>query len=232
MWSSRSPRRTASIFWRATLASSMCDARIRRRGPRRVEQRPSDGRGWRTVASRRDRLAWSWHRSRLARGSDARGVFEHAFSPRRHRALACGRRRNRSEPVACGALAHHPRRTARDVRALRHPVGGGRVAAGSRLAGLVVFTTNFLPHGRRVCAFQVAKRREQHPEWFREGAATLFELLAMWKIDPIVAEPMPLVERGWGTTTSVAAGWSVSRPRLRRGSNSRRLVFRLTDNGC
>ena len=62
------------------------------------------------------------------------------------------------------------------------------------LAGLLVFAANILPDGRRVRTFQVAKLRDQHPEWFREDAATLFELLAERKIDPIVAERIPLVE--------------------------------------
>jgi NADPH:quinone reductase len=40
----------------------------------------------------------------------------------------------------------------------------------------------------------VAKLRDRHPEWFREDATTLFELLAEGKIEPIVAERIPLVE--------------------------------------
>jgi NADPH:quinone reductase-like Zn-dependent oxidoreductase len=40
----------------------------------------------------------------------------------------------------------------------------------------------------------VAKLRDQHPEWFREDATTLFKLLAEGKIEPIVAERIPLVE--------------------------------------
>jgi len=58
----------------------------------------------------------------------------------------------------------------------------------------LVFAGNILPNGKRVLAFQVAKLRDRHPEWFREDATTLFELLAERKIEPIVAARIPLPE--------------------------------------
>jgi hypothetical protein len=76
-------------------------------------------------------------------------------------------------------------------------VGGrksARKAALFYLSGALVFAANVLPNGKRVLAFQVAKLRDQHPEWFREDAATLFDLLAQRKIEPIVAERIPLVD--------------------------------------
>ena len=84
-----------------------------------------------------------------------------------------------------------PRRTAGDVRALRHHRGGRKSArrvALFYLSGALVFAGNLLPDGKRVRAFQVAKLRDRHPEWFREDATTLFRLLAEGKIEPIVAE--------------------------------------------
>jgi NADPH:quinone reductase len=62
------------------------------------------------------------------------------------------------------------------------------------LAGALVFAGNLLPNGKRVLAFQVAKLRDRHPEWFREDATALFELLAERKIEPLVAERIPLVQ--------------------------------------
>jgi NADPH2:quinone reductase len=75
---------------------------------------------------------------------------------------------------------------------------GGRKSARKTalfyLSGALVFAGNLLPNGKRVLAFQVAKLRDQHPAWFREDAATLFALLEQRKIEPIVAERIPLVD--------------------------------------
>ena len=76
-------------------------------------------------------------------------------------------------------------------------IGGrksGRRIAVFYLVGALVFAGNILPNGKRVLAFQVAKLRDRHPEWFREDATTLFELLAERKIEPIVAARIPLPE--------------------------------------
>jgi NADPH2:quinone reductase len=62
------------------------------------------------------------------------------------------------------------------------------------LAGALVFGGNLLPNGKRVLAFQVAKLRDRHPDWFLEDATVLFELLAERKIEPVIAERIPLVE--------------------------------------
>jgi len=62
------------------------------------------------------------------------------------------------------------------------------------LTGALVFAGNLLPNGKRVLAFQVAKLRDRHPSWFREDAIALFELLAARKIEPFVAERIPLAE--------------------------------------
>jgi NADPH:quinone reductase len=70
----------------------------------------------------------------------------------------------------------------------------GRRIAVFYLSGALVFAGNLLPNGKRVLAFQVAKLRDRHSEWFRGDATALFELLAERKIKPLVAERIPLVE--------------------------------------
>ena len=62
------------------------------------------------------------------------------------------------------------------------------------LSGAMVFAANLVPDGKRVLPFQVAKLRDRHPEWFREDATTLFDLLSEGKLKPIVSERIPLVE--------------------------------------
>jgi NADPH2:quinone reductase len=62
------------------------------------------------------------------------------------------------------------------------------------LSGALVFAGNLLPNGKKVLAFQVAKLRDRHPEWFREDATTLFDLLVQRKIEPIVADRIPLAD--------------------------------------
>jgi NADPH2:quinone reductase len=67
-----------------------------------------------------------------------------------------------------------------------------RKAALFYLSGALLLAGNLLPNGKRVMPFQVAKLRDRHPEWFREDATTLFDLLSRDKIEPIVAERIPL----------------------------------------
>src|SRR6266568_4541685 len=99
----------------------------------------------------------------------------------------------------------------RSYRALR---GGGRLVmfghysttvAGRKsmrriaifyLAGAMVFAANLIPDGRRVRTFRVAKLRDRRPDWFRDDALALFDLLQQGKIEPIVAERIPLIEAG------------------------------------
>jgi NADPH:quinone reductase len=69
-----------------------------------------------------------------------------------------------------------------------------RAMAAFYLAGALVFAGNVLPNGKRVRMFQVAKLRDRRPDWFREDATTLFQLLKERKIKPIVAERIPLGE--------------------------------------
>ena len=76
-------------------------------------------------------------------------------------------------------------------------VGGRKNAHGIAvfyLTGALVFAGNLLPNGKRVLAFQVAKLRDRHPAWFRDDAGALFELLAARKIEPLVADRIPLIE--------------------------------------
>ncbi len=79
------------------------------------------------------------------------------------------------------------------------------------LSGAPAFASNLLPDGKRVLAFQVAKLRGRHPNWFRQDATTLFGLLAERKTEPIVAERIPLAEAGGRTRTSAGAASPANR---------------------
>ena len=79
------------------------------------------------------------------------------------------------------------------------------------LAGALVFGGNLLPNGKRVLAFQVAKLRDRHPDWFLEDATVLFELLAERKIEPVIAERSRSLRLGVHMRTSVTRGSRVSK---------------------
>jgi NADPH2:quinone reductase len=51
-----------------------------------------------------------------------------------------------------------------------------------------------LPGGKRIGLYQCAKLKDQHPDWFRQDLALLFDLLLEGKIAPIVADRLPLAE--------------------------------------
>lgn len=53
---------------------------------------------------------------------------------------------------------------------------------------------DWLPNGHATAFYSIGAMRRKHPEWFREDLATLFAMLAEGRIDPIVAEVVPLSE--------------------------------------
>ena len=53
---------------------------------------------------------------------------------------------------------------------------------------------NWLPNGRSTAFYSIAALRKQHPDWFREDLESLFALLRKGRIDPVIAETMPLSE--------------------------------------
>lgn len=53
---------------------------------------------------------------------------------------------------------------------------------------------NRLPGERKVQWYEVFLENEAHPDWYREDMATLFGLLSEQKLNPIIAERIPLAE--------------------------------------
>ena len=53
---------------------------------------------------------------------------------------------------------------------------------------------DWLPNGHATAFYSIGAMRRTHPEWFREDLAKLFVMLAEGRIDPAVAETVPLSE--------------------------------------
>ncbi|MEX5728633.1 NADPH:quinone reductase-like Zn-dependent oxidoreductase [Rhodovulum iodosum] len=53
---------------------------------------------------------------------------------------------------------------------------------------------DWMPNGHATAFYSIGAMRRKHPDWFREDLATLFEMLAAGRIDPTVAEVLPLAE--------------------------------------
>ena len=53
---------------------------------------------------------------------------------------------------------------------------------------------DWLPNGHATAFYSIGAMRRRHPEWFREDLARLFAMLAEGRIDPVVAEVLPLEE--------------------------------------
>ena len=53
---------------------------------------------------------------------------------------------------------------------------------------------NTLPNGNKATFYTIYTLKRKHPEWFREDLALLLGLLADGRIQPIVAERLPLEE--------------------------------------
>ena len=53
---------------------------------------------------------------------------------------------------------------------------------------------DWLPNGHATAFYSIGAMRRQHPEWFRADLATLFEMLAQGRIEPVVAAVLPLAE--------------------------------------
>jgi NADPH:quinone reductase-like Zn-dependent oxidoreductase len=49
-----------------------------------------------------------------------------------------------------------------------------------------------LPDGKNASWYNVKNLRDEHPDWFREDLSQLFDLLADWQIQPLIAERFPL----------------------------------------
>lgn len=53
---------------------------------------------------------------------------------------------------------------------------------------------NWLPNGHATSFYSIGAMRRTHPDWFRQDLSTLFDMLAAGRIDPAVAEVVPLSE--------------------------------------
>jgi NADPH:quinone reductase-like Zn-dependent oxidoreductase len=51
---------------------------------------------------------------------------------------------------------------------------------------------DWLPNGHATAFYSIGAMRRKHPEWFREDLANLFDMLADGRIEPVVAEVLPL----------------------------------------
>jgi NADPH:quinone reductase-like Zn-dependent oxidoreductase len=51
---------------------------------------------------------------------------------------------------------------------------------------------DWLPNGHATAFYSIGAMRRMHPDWFREDLAALFGMLAEGRIDPVVAEVLPL----------------------------------------
>lgn len=66
---------------------------------------------------------------------------------------------------------------------------GKIVGAGSfLLLGLL----KLIPDGRRCVWYNVTDLQKQRPDWFRADLKTLFDMLAVRKIQPVIASRLPL----------------------------------------
>ncbi|MBS0123277.1 medium chain dehydrogenase/reductase family protein [Thetidibacter halocola] len=53
---------------------------------------------------------------------------------------------------------------------------------------------DWLPNGHATAFYSIGAMRRRHPDWFREDLGRLFEMLAAGRIDPVVAEVLPLAD--------------------------------------
>jgi NADPH:quinone reductase len=67
-----------------------------------------------------------------------------------------------------------------------------RMIAEFYASGGATLLANVLPDGRRVTLYQIAKLRDLHPDWFRADLGLLITLLAEGRLEPLVADVVPL----------------------------------------
>ena len=53
---------------------------------------------------------------------------------------------------------------------------------------------DWLPNGHATAFYSIGAMRREHPDWFHEDLATLFAMLAEGRIDPAVAQVVPLAD--------------------------------------
>ena len=70
------------------------------------------------------------------------------------------------------------------------PQGANHLAAVGSF--LLLGALKLIPDGKSASFYAITTMKKQHPEWFREDLAALFELLARKQITPVIAERLPL----------------------------------------
>ncbi|MFN8488927.1 MAG: medium chain dehydrogenase/reductase family protein [Caldilineaceae bacterium] len=78
---------------------------------------------------------------------------------------------------------------------------GGQLVGGRRhrlrglaIIGLTIAATAMRPGGKRVKLYSIQTLKRRRPTWYRADLLALFELLRQGKLQPIIAERIPLVE--------------------------------------
>lgn len=59
---------------------------------------------------------------------------------------------------------------------------------------LLLTLLQLLPDGRKAVFYSIAASKKRHPDWFREDLTELLNLLAQQRIQPIIAQQIPLIE--------------------------------------
>ena len=99
--------------------------------------------------------------------------------------------------------AAHLRQSAAAVRRRGTVVGYGYYAAANRGSNIVLdvvsqylwLTLSTLPPSRKHIAFyDIRPLAKRHPDWFRQDLMALLDLLSAGKLDPVIAERLPLDE--------------------------------------
>jgi NADPH2:quinone reductase len=60
--------------------------------------------------------------------------------------------------------------------------------------GLLIAASWLLPGGKRVVPYSIQVLARRRPEWFRQDLLTLLQLLQEGKVQPLVAQRLPLTE--------------------------------------
>jgi len=72
-----------------------------------------------------------------------------------------------------------------------------------------IFLYNLIPNKKKVKLYQITGDKKQHPQWYREDAAALFELLIKNKIKPFISHRFPLSKAAYAhelLNTSAVSG--------------------------
>jgi NADPH:quinone reductase-like Zn-dependent oxidoreductase len=104
------------------------------------------------------------------------------------------------DPIGGAHVARSFGTLRRGGRLVRYGLSLGLTSGGSAWKGLAATTFgnialwNTLPNGERATFYTIYTLKRKNPEWFREDLALLLGLLTEGRIQPIIAERLPLGE--------------------------------------